>query len=98
MPVTAQVRSVVGHDDEVESALGNHLFASRADVLLPGGIGLNRADRHPEKIAHKTSAIAAPTASTTMTMSKTVLRCSRNGLKPMPRTVTRFGHHYGSCP
>ena len=83
MPMTSQIRFMIRDDDEVKCASGDGEVAPRAQVLLAGGIGLDRADRYPEKIAHNTNAIAPPIASTTMKMSNGVVFCSRNGLKPM---------------
>lgn len=83
MPMASQVWRVVGNHNHVESTFGYRLVAARADVRLEGGVWLNRADRHPEKIAHSTRAIAEPIAATTMMMSTTVRSCSRNGLKPI---------------
>lgn len=83
MPVTSQLRFMVRDDHEVKSAFGDREIAPGAQILLARSIGLHRADRYPEKIAHNTKAIALPMASTTMNMSKDVIFCSRNGLKPM---------------
>ena len=60
-------------------------MAARAEVLLLRLVGLDRGDGHVERIAHAITPIVASTASTTITMSSTVLSWSRKGLKPTPR-------------
>jgi len=81
--MASQVGRVIGHHNHVEGSLGYRLIAAGADVRLAGCVWLNRADRHPEKIAHSTSPIAEPIAAITRMMSTTDVSCSRNGLKPM---------------
>jgi hypothetical protein len=81
--MASQIGFMVRDNHEVKSAFGDREFAPGAEILLACGIGLHRADRYPEKIAHNTNAIALPIASTTINMSKGVIFCSRNGLKPM---------------
>lgn len=83
--MTSQVDGVIGDDDQVESAGWNRLLTARAEILLHCLIGLNRVDGHPEKIAHATTPNVATIATTTMTMSTTVFRCSLKGLNPTPR-------------
>ena len=81
--MASQVGCVIGHHNYVKSSFGYRLIAAGANVRLAGCIRLNRADGHPEKIAHSTSAIADPIAAITMMMSTTDVSCSRNGLKPI---------------
>lgn len=83
MPVPSEIRLVVGDDHEMEGAGRNRQLTPWAQVLLAGGVGLDGADRYPENIAHNTRAMAVATVTTTSTRSKTVLSCSRKGLKPM---------------
>ncbi len=80
MPTIVDV--IVGNHHNVEDPCRDGVVAARAEVLLVRLVGLNRGDGHPEKIAHAMTASVANTANTTMTMSRTVFRCSRNGLKP----------------
>lgn len=82
MPVPAQVRFVVGDNNEMKGAGRNRVLASRADVGLAGRIRLDGSDRHPEKIAHATTARIAISAMTIAAMSAALLFCSRNGLNP----------------
>ncbi len=83
VPVTPKVRFMIGHDDEMKCPNRDRQITTRAKVLLASCIWLDRANGHPENIAHTTRAIAAPMASTTMIRSTAVLSCSRNGLKPI---------------
>lgn len=41
MPVSPEIRSVLGHDDEVIGGGWDREFAPGADVRLPGGVRLN---------------------------------------------------------
>lgn len=82
MPVPAQVGLVVGDHNEVKSARRDGLLTARAQVILAGRIGLDGSDRHPEKIAHATTATIAISAMTIAAISAALLFCSRNGLKP----------------
>jgi len=82
VPVASLVGGLVGDDDEVEHSGLDAQIATWAQIRLGGGIGLDRGDRHPEKIAHTTTAIVASAAPTTMTMSRVDLSCRRKGLKP----------------
>lgn len=83
VPVPSQIGFVVRDDDEMKCPDRDRQIATRAQILLTRCVRLDRANRHPENIAHTTKAIAAPMASTTMIRSTAVLSCSRNGLKPM---------------
>lgn len=82
MPVSPLFGGVVGHDHDVEGACWDRPLTSRAQILLGCLVRLYRGDGHVEKIAHAMRAIIAARATTTMTMSTTVLSCSRNGLNP----------------
>ena len=83
VPVATQVDLVVGYDHEMERAGVDRAEASRAEVLLGGCVGLDRGDRHPERIAHAMAPTAAANPMTMIAMSVMVLSESRNGLKPM---------------
>lgn len=78
-----KVRFIIGDDDDVMGARGNGVLTARTQIVLLGGVRLNRSDRHPEKIAHNTRPIAAPMARTIMSKSTLERSWSRNGLKPM---------------
>lgn len=82
MPVAAQVGLVVGHNDDMKGPWWNGVLTARTEVVLAGGVGLNRGDRHPEKIAHATTETIAISAITMAAMSAALLFCSRNGLNP----------------
>ncbi len=82
MPVPAQVRLVIGDHHEMERSRRDDVLTTRAEVLLARRIGLHRADRHPEKIAHATTARIATSATIMAAMSAALLFCSRKGLKP----------------
>jgi hypothetical protein len=82
MPVPAQVRLVIGNDHEMKDAWRNGVLTAWAEVVLACGVWLNGGDRHPEKIAHATTAKIATRAMTIAAMSAAFLFCSRNGLKP----------------
>ena len=71
VPMPAQVRLFVGHDDHVECPGWNRHLAAGADVVLAGRIRLDRRDGHPEKIAHARTAKIAMSAITMTTMSVT---------------------------
>jgi len=77
-----QIGLVVGNHDEMKSARWNGVLTPGADVVLAGGVGLDGGHRHPEKIAHPTTATIAMRAMTMAAMSAALLFCSRNGLKP----------------
>jgi len=83
MPVPAQIRLIVGHDDEVEGARRDRHLTPGADVVLARRVGLDGGDGYPEKIAHATTAKIATKAITIATMSATFLSWSRNGLNPI---------------
>ena len=89
MPMAPHVDVVVGDDDEVKRAGRDGSLTAGAHVLLASLIGLNRRDGYVEKRAQAMTANVATTASTTMTMSRTDLSCSRNGLNPTPRRYLR---------
>ena len=72
VPMTSQVRFVVGDHDEMKDAGEDAQPATRADVLLAGRIGLHRGDSHPEKIAHATTTTIATRATTIAAMSATL--------------------------
>jgi hypothetical protein len=81
--MTSQVRLVVGHDDQMESAGRDDRLAAGADVLLARRVRLHRGDGYPEKIAHARTANIATNAITTATMSAVLFSWSRNGLNPI---------------
>jgi len=82
MPVSAQVRLLIGNDNEMKDAWRNGFLTAGAEVVLAGGVGLDGGDRHPEKIAHATTAKIATRAMTIAAMSAAFFFCSRNGLNP----------------
>ena len=88
VPVTTHVDSFIRYHNQMKGAGRNNAFATRAHVFLARLIGLDRADGYVEKSAHAISASTAPTASTTIAMSSAELFCGRNGLNPIPETVT----------
>ena len=73
---------MIRHDNHVKGSRWNGVVASRADVLLEGGVGLDRGDGYPEKIAHAITASVNTIATTNITTSAILLSSSRNGLKP----------------
>lgn len=85
MPVTSEVGSIVGNDDEMERSRRYVPVASGTEVVLGRLVGLDRGDCHVEKIAHAISESIADRATTTMMTSKVVFLCSRKGLKPTVR-------------
>lgn len=66
----------------MEGAGEDGVAASRAYIGLHRLVRLYRGDGHPAKIAHAMTASVASAAKTTMAMSRALLWCSRNGLKP----------------
>jgi hypothetical protein len=82
MPVPAQVGLVVGNDDHMEGSGRDRVVAARADVFLPGLVGLDGRDGYVGRIAHTIAAMAAAPARTITTMSAALLSCFRKGLKP----------------
>lgn len=89
VPMTSEIGGLVGHNDEVICTGRDRTFAAGAQVSLGSLVGLHRGDGHVEKMAHAIRASIAAMATTTMMMSKVVFFCSRKGLKPTSRTVTR---------
>ncbi len=87
VPVTAEVRGVVGHDHKMKRSGRDGALAPRTDVGLAGGVGLNGCDgdlvHRQAKIAHTTTATVTISATTTIAMSNVVCSCWRNGLSPM---------------
>ena len=73
---------MVGDYHEVKHARRDGVLTARAEVLLASGIGLDGGNRHPEKIAHATTATIAISAMIIAAISAALLFCSRNGLKP----------------
>lgn len=69
MPMTAQVRFVVGHHDHVECPGQDRHLAAWAQIGLAGRVRLHRGNGHPEKIAHARTAKIATSATTITTMS-----------------------------
>ena len=82
VPVTAEIRGLIGHHDQVKGSFGNIPLTARAQIHLGRLIGLHRCDSYVEKTAHAIRAAIAASATTTMTTSSVVLLWSRNGLKP----------------
>jgi len=72
MPVPSQVWLIVGHHDQMEGSGKDAQLAPGADVLLARRVGLDRGDRHPEKIAHARTARIATRARTIAAMSATL--------------------------
>ena len=67
--MSAQIRLEIGHHDEMEGPRADRHLTARAEVLLARGIGLDRGDGHPEKIAHASTAKIATNAITMAAMS-----------------------------
>lgn len=78
----SEIGSLVGNHHEMVRAGRNRTMTTRAQILLGSLVGLNRGDRHVEKMAHAIRANIAAIATTTMMMSNVVFLCSRKGLKP----------------
>jgi len=86
--MTTHIHGVVRDNHQVKCAWRDRSLATRAQVLLARLIGLDGTDGYVENNAHAISASAVPTASTTIAMSSSELFCWRNGLNPIPETVT----------
>lgn len=82
VPVSAEIRRVVGHHDEVESPRRNGGIAAGAYVVLAGGVGLNRRDCYP-RIAHASRITTTTNVPTTRAMSSGDLCAGRKGLNPI---------------
>ncbi len=89
VPVPAQVRFVLGHDQQMEPALGYDPPAPRTQVGLGGRLRLDMTDGQPPRNAHATRAAVRTSAPATRNMSAARRRCLRNGLNPMPRCYRR---------
>lgn len=81
MPMTAKVRRIVGNHHKMERARWDGQITPRADIGLPGGIGLYRTDRQP-LIAHTSKATMIAMVPITIATSNEDLRAGRKGLKP----------------
>lgn len=81
--MSAEIDVMVGHHDDMKGARWDCEVTPGAQVLLGGRIGLNRSNRHPEKIAHAITARVATMPMTSIAMSAALLSESRKGLKPM---------------
>jgi len=82
MPMASEIWFMIRHDDHVKGAWWDGVVASRAEVLLDRGVGLDRGDGYPEKIAHAMTASVATIAMTNAAISTALFSLSRNGLKP----------------
>lgn len=80
--MASEIWFVIRHDNNMKGSRWNGVLTPRADVLLEGGVGLNRGDGYPEKIAHAITASVNTIATTNITTSATPFSSSRNGLKP----------------
>ena len=100
MPVPAQVGCVLWDDHQMESANGDHAFASRTAVGLGSRSGLHVTNAQPPRNAHATKAAVRTSAPTTMAMSAARCCCFRNGLNPMLRCYRRKAGlpTYGKMP
>jgi len=65
----AQVRLIIGNDDEMEHSGDDAQLTSGAGVFLACRVRLLRRDGHPEKIAHANTAKIVTNAMTMATMS-----------------------------
>ena len=83
MPVSSEIRGMLGDDDEVALADFDPPVAARAQVALAGGVRLDRRDDLYPVSAHNTRAAVTRNVPITMATSTAVLRCWRKGLKPI---------------
>jgi len=84
MPVSTQVGCEFRDHDEMAFADGDPAIAARAEIPLASGIGLHGGgDLYAERAAHNTNTTATRRVPVTMATSRSVVRCLRNGLKPM---------------
>lgn len=92
MPVAAKIRRPLGNDDQVPLPDPDPALTTRAQVALPGRIGLDRRDDlYPERAAHSTSATATKTVPITIATSTRSRRWGRKGLKPIAGMVGATG-------
>ena len=82
VPVAAQVWRVVGNHDEMERPRSNGGVAAWANVILTGGVRLNRRNRYP-RIAHASKITTTMIVPTTRAMSSGDLCAGRKGLNPI---------------
>ena len=84
MPVSAEVGCEFGDHDEMTFTDGDPAIAARTEIPLAGGIRLHGGgDLYAERDTHSTNTTATRMVPATMATSKNVVRCLRNGLKPM---------------
>ena len=86
--MAAQIRRLLGDDNEMSYAGGDHGLASWAGIGLARLIGLNGvndlvADRVHPKNPHSTTPSVMTANTATTAMSATDLPCLRKGLKPI---------------
>lgn len=87
VPMSAQVRGIVGHHHEMKGSRRDGEIATGTQVVLHRLVGLDRGHGglfYPNR-AHAITARVAATARTTITMSRTERSCSRKGLNPTSR-------------
>ena len=82
VPVSAEIRRVVGHHDEMESPRRNGGVAAGAYVVLTSGVRLYRRDRYP-RIAHTSKITITKIVPATRAMSSGDLWAGRKGLNPI---------------
>ena len=93
VPVSAEVRRVLGNDDHVTRAFRDSGLASGTDVVLAGLVRLHGRDEHRleggighgcyPRNAQRTTAIVSTPKPTTSTMSVIDRDWGRKGLKPI---------------
>lgn len=77
VPVTSQVRGVLGNDDQVVGPGRDRQLTTGAQIRLAGGVGLDRDDHlvihgQPPATAQATAAIVSISAPTTIATSSHV--------------------------
>ena len=83
MPMSSQVRFVLGYHHKVALSRVDDSGTTRALVALAGRVRLDECDYFYAKSAHNTTAAVTAVAPTTITMSASPRRWGRKGLKPI---------------
>jgi hypothetical protein len=69
MPMASEVGSLIRHDYDMKDPVGDGELAAGAQILLNRRVRLDGGHRHPERIAHATTASVATMPMTNMAMS-----------------------------